>query len=383
VKRLAIVTTHPIQYNAPLFKLLAERKNIDIKVFYTWGESVLEKKYDPGFGKVIEWDIPLLEGYEYEFLKNVSKDKGSHHFKGIDNPQIIQKINDFTPDAILIYGWSFKSHLHVLRHYKRKIPIIFRGDSTLLNETNPFKSFLRKTFLNWVYSFIDFALFVGKRNYEYYKKFGIDETKLVYAPHVVNNKFFERANLDILPSKNNYRIELNIPISSIVFLFAGKLEPTKDPQLLLDSYISAGLNNSHLVIVGNGILEQRLKNKFKAYHNIHFIDFQNQSKMPYIYSMADVFVLPSKGETWGLTVNEAMANGLAIIVSNKCGCAPDLVKENENGYVFNSGNKEDLTEAIKSIAANNDKLNSMKIESKNIITKMTLEEVSRVIESLV
>ena len=72
MKRLAIVTTHPIQYNAPLFKLIQERGNIQIKVFYTWGKTALKNKFDPGFGKYISWDIPLLDGYEYSFEKNIS-----------------------------------------------------------------------------------------------------------------------------------------------------------------------------------------------------------------------------------------------------------------------------------------------------------------------
>src|SRR5690242_286009 len=127
MRRLAIITTHPIQYNAPLFALLHARKVIEIKVFYTWGESVLHKKYDPGFGKVIEWDIPLLEGYPFEFLENVSVEKGSHHFKGIDNPFIISSVEKFNPDAILVYGWAFKSHLEAMRYFKKRIPVLFRG----------------------------------------------------------------------------------------------------------------------------------------------------------------------------------------------------------------------------------------------------------------
>ena len=166
MKRLAIITTHPIQYNAPLFELLAERNKIDIKVFYTWGKTVLEQKYDPGFGKVIKWDIPLLQGYDYEFLENISADKGSHHFKGIDNPDIIDSIKKYEPDAVLIYGWAFKSHLKVLRYFKNKIPVLFRGDSTLLDKKSWVSSLKRNLFLRWVYRHIDFALYVGKNNYD-------------------------------------------------------------------------------------------------------------------------------------------------------------------------------------------------------------------------
>ncbi|HCY88764.1 MAG TPA: glycosyl transferase family 1, partial [Chitinophagaceae bacterium] len=105
-KKLAVITTHPIQYHAPLYALLVQRGVIDIKVFYTWGESVLKDKFDPGFGKVIEWDIPLLKGYPYEFLENTADDKGSHHFNGIKNPGLIEAVDQYNPDAILIYGWS-------------------------------------------------------------------------------------------------------------------------------------------------------------------------------------------------------------------------------------------------------------------------------------
>src|SRR5437773_3281444 len=102
MKKLAVITTHPIQYNAPLFAMLAQRRNVALKVFYTWGKTVLRKKYDPGFNKEIEWDIPLLEGYDYEFLENVAREKGSHHFNGIINPGIIRKITEWQPDALLV-----------------------------------------------------------------------------------------------------------------------------------------------------------------------------------------------------------------------------------------------------------------------------------------
>ena len=95
MKRLAIITTHPIQYNAPFFKLLAERKTIEIKVFYTWSQSKESVKYDPGFGKNIEWDIPLLEGYNYSFVKNIASNPGSDHFNGIQNPTLLSEIKNW------------------------------------------------------------------------------------------------------------------------------------------------------------------------------------------------------------------------------------------------------------------------------------------------
>ena len=127
MEKLAIITTHPIQYNAPLFKLLTERNKIAVKVFYTWGETVLTDKYDPGFGKIIKWDIPLLAGYEYSFVKNIAAKPGSHHFRGVDNPTLNEEVKAWGADAILVYGWSFKSHLSSMRYFYKKIPVFFSG----------------------------------------------------------------------------------------------------------------------------------------------------------------------------------------------------------------------------------------------------------------
>ena len=168
MKKLAIITTHPIQYNAPLFALLKKRMNVHPKIFYTWGEDVLKEKFDPGFGRSIKWDIPLLNGYEYTFVKNVAKSPGSHHFLGIDNPDLIKEIIAWDADAILVFGWAFKSHLRAMRHFKGKIPVLFRGDSTILDQFGRLKHFARTTLLRWVYRHIDTALYVGEANKLYF-----------------------------------------------------------------------------------------------------------------------------------------------------------------------------------------------------------------------
>jgi hypothetical protein len=111
LKRLAIISTHPIQYNAPSFRLLALDGRVQLKVFYTWEQSRSGGKFDPGFGKNIEWDIPLLEGYDHTFIRNTAADPGPHHFYGMVNPTLNQEVADWKPDAVLVYGWNFSSHL--------------------------------------------------------------------------------------------------------------------------------------------------------------------------------------------------------------------------------------------------------------------------------
>lgn len=370
MKKLAIITTHPIQYYAPVFKLLA--KKTQLKVFYTWGEQSMVK-YDKGFAKQIEWDIPLLDGYDYQFLVNASKDPGTHHFIGIINPGLISVVQDFEPNAILIYGWAWKSHLKALRFFKGKIPIYFRGDSTLLDQQNNFKNLLRKIFLKWIYSHVDKAFYVGSANKNYYSQFGLKEKQLFFTPHAIDNSRFGKTDRQ---ETIKIREKLSIGTEGILILFAGKLEPKKAPDLLLKALKQLANPNLQLLFVGNGELEKELKLMADNLTNVHFMDFQNQSKMPAIYQACDLFCLPSKGpnETWGLAVNEAMAAGKAVLVSTKVGCAVDLVKPGINGEVFKSNDLDDLTQKLTELTESKEKLTEMGIQSQQIIQNWSFEK---------
>ncbi len=382
MKKLAVLTTHPIQYNAPLFKLLAQRARIEVKVFYTWGEDVLKDKFDPGFGKVITWDIPLLQGYPYQFLKNDSEKPGSDHFKGISNPDVIEQLDAWHPDALLIYGWSYKSHLAVMRHYKGKTPIFFRGDSTMLDEQPAIKSFIRMLTLRWVYRHLDKAFYVGTNNKEYFRRCGLRERQLLLAPHAINNHFFAENDEEVSRRALVWRKELGIGENDFVFLFAGKLEPKKSPLLLLEAFKKAQFPKTvHLVIVGNGELEQQMRSGAKGYP-VHFLGFQNQTAMPAVYRLAECVVLPSggPGETWGLAINEAMASGRPVIASTKCGGAIDLIREGRNGYIFTAGNAEELKATMQKAVNNKNIRSEMRRQAREDIQSFSLDRVAAVIE---
>jgi glycosyltransferase involved in cell wall biosynthesis len=343
--RLAIITTHPIQYYASVFKLLADK--IDVKVFYTWGNGAQEK-FDPGFGKTIAWDIPLLEGYSYEWVKNIALNPGSHHFKGIINPSLINQIKLWQADAVLVYGWAYDSHLKAMRHFKNKIPVYFRGDSTLLDAKPGTKQLLRAVFLRWVYGHVDHAFYVGSNNDAYFKKYGLKDKQLTFAPHAIDNDRFAAARGE---EASKIRSDFGIKPADTLILFAGKFEEKKSPDLLLNAFLTLDVPNTHLLFVGNGILEETLKtNAFKNSY-VHFLSFQNQLAMPAIYHACNLFCLPSQGpgETWGLAVNEAMAAGKPVLVSNKCGCATDLVNPGVTGEIFEAGNASSLKKKLNSL----------------------------------
>ena len=334
MKRLAIVATHPVQYNAPWFKLLTERGIIKVKVFYTWSQTNEGAKYDPDFKRVIEWDIPLLEGYDYEFVENISKKPGSDHFNGIDNPTLNKRIEQWKPDTILLIGWSYKSHLSCMRHFSKRTSILFRGDSTLLDEKPGLKTLLRRIFLTWVYRHIDYALYVGSNNKDYFMKHGVTESQLILAPHAIDIDRFSVSVEANQAKAIDLRKELAIKTTDFVILFAGKLEEKKNPFFILHMAKQIEDPEITFLIAGNGHLEEELKQFSKDDPRIKFLPFQNQSTMPAVYAAANVFILPSKGpgETWGLAGNESMAAGLPIMMSAKAGGAIDLVKD--NGLVF-------------------------------------------------
>lgn len=347
---------------------MAGTADCSIKVFYTWGQAQ-GKVLDKDFGIEREWDIDLLSGYDHVFVKNNSAAPGSHHYKGIINPSLISEVASFQPDKIIVYGWKFNSHLKLLRHFKGKIPLYFRGDSILLDEPASFsiKKALRRLLLQWVYRHVDFVLSPGTASDAYFLNAGLSANQIIRTPHAVDNARFsgtettdEHSSYE--ESARNWRKEFLIPEDSKVFLFAGKFEPKKDPILLVKTFarLHQQYPNTHLIMVGNGILEEELKkmtstsstsstiSNSSTYSfpstSITFLPFQNQSIMPLVYRFGDVFVLPSKGpgETWGLAINEAMACGRPVIVSDKCGAAADMVINQQNGFVFKAGDENDL-----------------------------------------
>jgi glycosyltransferase involved in cell wall biosynthesis len=343
--RLAIISTHPIQYNAPLFRELAMRKKIEVKVFYTWSQSEAGQKFDPGFGKEIQWDLPLLEGYDYMFSKNVSTSPGSHHFKGIDNPFLIKEVKNWNANALLVYGWSFKSHFKVMRYFKGKLPILFRGDSTLLDEKPGFSKLIRRVALKFIYSYINVALYAGKANKAYFKAHGVKDKALVFMPHAIDNGRFAVSQQSI-EQANAIRAQLGIPSDALVFLYAGKLDANKNTALLINAFIGLKSKTAYLLITGNGACENELKLLYENNNNICFMGFQNQLTMPGLYACSNVFVLPSKSETWGLAINEAMAAGKAIVLSDTCGAALDLVEHGANGFIFENNNLAALKKCL-------------------------------------
>jgi len=351
-QRLAVVVSHPIQYYSPWFRHLADRDELTVKVFYLWDFGIKETT-DEKFGASFSWDIPLLEGYESEILKNQSKDPGTHHFRGLDNPGAVKALSSWQPDAILIFGYNYATHLRIILSRKlRKIPMIFRGDSHNLFPTNGWKQKISRNLRAVIFKRFQTFLTVGQANEEYFESCGIPKKKLKRAYHCVDNDRFQNSSAEAEKAAKEWRKELGIPKDAFVFLSAGKFESKKRPLDLLAAFEKIDDPDCALLLIGGGEHEKELK-KTKD-KRVFFAPFQNQSQMPRAYATGNIIILPSygRGETWGLAINEAMNLERPAIVSSHVGCGPDLVIEGKTGWIFKAGDIKALRKAMKQALKN-------------------------------
>jgi glycosyltransferase involved in cell wall biosynthesis len=366
--RLAIVCTHPIQYFAPVFAELARRPGMELKAFYGW-RGATAGGYDPGFGQSVQWDVPLLDGYEYEFVPNTAKTPGSHHYRGIQLPTLNSRITEWRADAVLVYGWCYHSHLNCMRFFKNKLPVFFRGDSTLMQQPSGIKKFARSVLLRWVYRHVDTAFFVGSQNKTYFQAFGLKEQQLVFAPHAIDNERFANSADD--EQGLAFRRAQGVADEDVVILLPAKLEPIKNPGLLLDAFEALANPKCHLFFAGSGPLENALR--LRGHANVHFLGFRNQSQMPAIYRAADLVVLPSRSESWGLALNEAMACGRAVLASDSVGAAVDLVQRGQNGWIVRANEFESLVEQLQAaISHGRSGLSAFGDRSRQLISNWTI-----------
>jgi glycosyltransferase involved in cell wall biosynthesis len=361
-KRVAFVVSHPIQYIAPLYQRLARRDDVAIKVFFTWhaGGKAVE---DRGFGRAIAWDIPLTEGYDFELVPNVSAAPGTDRFFGLRNPALLDRVMAWRPDVVHVAGWAWFSHLQLLRAlHRRGVPTLFFGDSHLLDqERGTLRSHLKTAVLRKVYSWPTGFLTVGTANRAYFERFGVAPTKLHPCPHSIDVARFSRPAEALEREASRWRSELRIDAGQKVLLYAGKFEPKKRAVALMRAVQQLRDRSVVLLLAGGGELQGEIDAVAAADPSrFRVLPFQNQSRMPVVYRLGDIFVLPSShGESWGLAVNEALACGRPVIVSDRVGCAADVV-DATCGRIFACNDWSAFGKAVEELLSNADILAQMR-----------------------
>lgn len=333
--RLAIILSHPTQYYSPWFRWLRAQTALEFRVFYLWDFGVTTQR-DRQFGTSFQWDTDLLTGYDHEFVPNRAPDPGTHHFRGLDNPELTARLAAWGPGAVLLFGYNWLSMQRAFWWARRAgIPLLFRGDSHLLGRGR--LPLLRRLLLSFVFRRFAALTCVGAANREYFLALGVPPGRLFFAPHSVDAALFDPAVPATRAAAATHRRQLGLGDRRVV-LFAGKLADRKQPAALLEAFLLVATPADALVFVGDGPEKSALEARAAAHPSacVRFLPFANQSAMPGLYALADIFALPSKGhyETWGLAINEAMHLGVPCLVSDLVGCQRDLVQPGETGWVF-------------------------------------------------
>lgn len=335
--RLAIVETHPIQYKAPLFRRLAAREDLALQVYYAMIPDAAQQ--GGGFDVPFMWDVPLLDGYEYQVLKNRARRPSVSSFLGCDTPDIYSHLQRNRPDAVLVNGWVAKTCLQALWACKRlHIPCLVRGEANLLRPRPWWKHRLHRRLMRHY----DGWLAIGSANRDFYRFHQCPEERIFWAPYAVDNHFFEVQAATFQGRQKEWRAHVGVPAEPVLLLFVGKLIGKKRPQDILAAVAQLPAEwkaKVHVLFAGDGPLRAECERQARARHlPVTFAGFLNQSQLPRAYAAADVLVLPSDaGETWGLVVNEAMASGRPAVVSRSVGCCADLMVENRTGHSFECG----------------------------------------------
>ncbi|MFM2294052.1 MAG: hypothetical protein RLZZ350_465 [Verrucomicrobiota bacterium] len=383
--KLGILTSHPIQYQAPWFRALA--RECDLQVFFAHHQTAAEQG-KAGFGVAFEWDVDLLAGYEHKFLKNISATPGVNSFAGCDTPEIYGIIggkDDETIDhrlkisggarslpslmvnspivapsspfdAFIVTGWYLKTYRQAMAACRAAgVPVLVRGDSQLLTPRSVLKRLAMEFTQRRLLRQFDGFLAVGQRHREYLEHFGALPEKIFPAPHFVDNEWFKGKADEVRSAECGVRNQWGADARTFVTLFVGKFQPEKRPGDLLHALARIKTHTPHTthhaVFIGAGELEEELRaTAVRLGVNAHFAGFKNQSELPACYAAANALVLPSQSETWGLVVNEAMACGCPAVVSDAVGCAPDLIVPGETGFTFPVGDAGALAERLATLA---------------------------------
>ncbi|NQX96737.1 MAG: glycosyltransferase family 4 protein, partial [Flavobacteriales bacterium] len=284
------------------------------------------------------------DGYEHQYLKNLSKKPSSSSYNGIilDKDELNRLMINEKPEVVLINGWFPKGLKQIINYcHQNKINIICRGDSTLIMPGNPLKKFLKEIYIRNILRKINLFLYVGDENKKYYLHYGIKEKQLYPGLHCINTPFFEEKFKQTAKNSFNFK-KINIG-------FAGKFIDIKRPLLLLEAVAKSKYKKQITIqLIGDGPLKEQINNHTTRLSlNVNFIGFLNQSEIVEKgYSKIDFLVLPSRSETWGLVINEVMTRGTPSIVSSTVGCHPNLIKEGKTGFTFKSGDVNDLSAKI-------------------------------------
>lgn len=347
--KTAYVVEYPTPYDIPLFERIAKRPEIDFTALFLSG-TIGERG----------WKVDPTGRFNHKFVKGRRMFISANtQFTAFWNPGIFSEIERGGYDVVGTSGYIPVTHYAVLAWCKRKgIPYFVRSEAVLPLRRSPVKRFLKRLYLPFVVRNAGAWLAAGTLAKEYLAYYGADPDRTFFLNYTVDDDAFELKAIEARSRRDEIRRELGITAKRVI-LYSGRFAAMKDLHTLLSAFkiVKNNGSNAALALLGSGPLEAELKQRAAAENirDVHFLGFHQSDELPKYYGIADLFVLPSIYEPWGIVVNEAQAAHLPVIASDLCGAAADLVVDGKTGFRFRAGDAGDLARCIEQII-NSDKL---------------------------
>lgn len=352
IYKVAYLVSHPIQYQAPLLRHLHGMPGLELTTFFLSDFSVRGYR-DEGFGVEVAWDTPLLDGYRHVFLE--PRKEGDIQGFWAAYPKTFAPIMDGGFDVLWVHGYAQAACLAAIRLARaRGMNVLLRGESTLLSHPRGAgRRLAKQLLLRTLFKRIDGFLAIGRLNADYYRHYGVEAARLFPMPYAVDNERFRARSERGGEAVEALRRQWQLPEGRPVILFAAKFVARKRVRDLWAAYRLLSEDGREpeplLLLAGDGEERAEVAREVLAtgWRSVFLPGFVNQSQMPALYALADVFVLPSEFEPWGLVVNEAMNAGCAVVVSDRVGAGPDLVVPGETGEIYPFGDVAALADALR------------------------------------
>jgi glycosyltransferase involved in cell wall biosynthesis len=329
--RVGVLDSHPIQYHTPLYQRLASRGNVDCDVLFL-SDLGYRAAFDPGFGQQVAWDIDLLSSYSSSFLTTTNNPVAL-----VKRAQML-RLWLLSHDVIIVHGYVNPWMLYAMVVCRmHRISYLMRGESHSEGQSTGLRRGLRELVARTAVSRSAGGLAIGRLNDEFYRKFGAPQ--VTFAPYSVDDARFAKPPM---VNKSDLLSRWGLAENRPVIIFCGKLIPRKRP-LDLAAAIQLLPYNVNAIFIGDGSLADTLRASLIPGGGA-VTGFVNQAELPSYYHAADILVLPSEAEPWGLVINEAMAAGVLPVVSDRVGAAPDLVSG--LGEVYPCGDVAGLASAL-------------------------------------
>lgn len=380
--KVIFINSHPIQYFVPLYQYLT-KNGIETEGWYCSDENI-HGHFDRQFGTKVAWDIPLLEGYTAKFFRNRSwKPSLYNGFFGLINPSLWRALFKEKRSVVVVHGWNYVTHvMAIVLGRLAGHRICLRGESPLSQEIvkSSFNRFVKKIFLQGIlFRFVNNFLYIGEQNKAFYRYYGVSEKKLVFTPYAVDNDRFRNASDEL--NKSAVRIDLGLPSDAYIVLFTAKFIDKKRPMDLLRAFETLQVPGKYLVMVGDGELRSEMESfikEKKLVDQVRLAGFVNQTEIVKYYAAADVFALCSGvGETWGLSVNEAMNFNLPVVVSKTAGSSEDLAGPS-SGYVFDTGDINALALVLMKCYSR-----ERNFDPRSVVSQYSYERIKRSLETVI